>query len=68
MMWKDEIIEEIREIRKAYAAQFHDDLDAIYRDLKAQEKAGGHQLVSFPPKPYAAPINDRMNDIPTQTI
>ncbi|HAI68277.1 MAG TPA: hypothetical protein DCM38_02445 [Gammaproteobacteria bacterium] len=61
-MCEDEIIEEIREIRKTYAAQFNFDLDAIYRDLKAQEKASGHQLISFPPRPYMVPIKNDLKE------
>jgi len=57
-MWEDEIIEEIQKNRIDYAAQFNFDLDAIYRDLKAQEKVSGHQLVSFPPKPYISPLKN----------
>ena len=49
-MQKDPIVEEIRAIREAYAAQFGYDLDAIYRDLKEQEQEGDQELVSFPPK------------------
>ncbi len=37
-MWKDEIVEEVRKIRDEYAAKFNYDLDAIYKDIKEQEK------------------------------
>jgi hypothetical protein len=40
----------VREIREAYAKQFGYDLDAICRDLKAQEQASGRQIVSFSPR------------------
>ena len=46
----DSVVQEVREIREAYARQFGYDLDAIHRDLKAQEQASGRQLVSFPPR------------------
>jgi hypothetical protein len=46
----DSIVQEVREIREAYARQFGYDLKAIHRDLKAQEKASGRQVVSFPPR------------------
>ena len=49
-MQKDPIVEEVRKIREAYAAQFGYDLDAIYRDLKKQERESDRELVSFPPK------------------
>ncbi len=37
-MWKDEIVEEVRKVRDEYAAKFNYDLDAIYTDIKEQEK------------------------------
>ena len=44
-MWEDPIVEEVRKIREEHAAKFKYDLDAIYRDLKEQDKtrptAGG---------------------------
>jgi hypothetical protein len=33
--------------RDAHAARFHYDLDAIFRDLKEQEKNSGRTFVSF---------------------
>jgi hypothetical protein len=55
-MWKDTIVEEVREIRQQYAAQFNYDLDAIFQDLKKQEQGCEHEVVSFPPKkPTAKP-------------
>ena len=55
MTWQDPIVEEVRAIREAYAARFQYDLQAIYRDLKAQECQYGWQTVSFPPRP-AKPV------------
>ena len=49
-MWKDEIVEEVRKVRNEYAAKFDYDLDAIYRDIKEQEKQNQHRVVSLPPK------------------
>jgi hypothetical protein len=46
----DSIVQEVREIRDAYAKQFGYDLKAICRDLKAQEQASGRKIVSFPPR------------------
>ena len=48
MEWKDEIIEEVRKTRDAYAAQFSYDLDAIYRDLQEKEKQSKRKVVSLP--------------------
>ena len=37
----DDVLQEIRMIREAYAKEFGYDLAAIHRDLKEQEKASG---------------------------
>lgn len=42
----DPIVEEVRRIRDAYAARFNYDLDAIFEDIKEQEKKSGHQFVA----------------------
>jgi hypothetical protein len=55
MTWPDPIVEEVRAIREAYAARLNYDLQAIHRDLKAQERQCGRQTVSFPPRP-AKPV------------
>lgn len=44
-MYKDEIVEEVRRIRDAYARQFDYDLTAIARDLKKQEARSGRTYV-----------------------
>ncbi len=49
-MWKDEIVEEVRKVRDEYAAKFNYDLDAIYTDIKEQEKKTRRKVVSLPPK------------------
>ena len=46
----DPIVEEIRHIRDAHAAKFNYDLDAIFKDIKEQEKKSGLKFVSFPPR------------------
>ena len=46
-MWRDPIVEEVRQLREAYAEEFNFDLWAIHRDLKEQEKASGRKIVSF---------------------
>ena len=38
MKWKDEIVEEVRTARQAYAAQFDYDLARIFEDLKKKEE------------------------------
>ena len=47
MTWSDPIVDEVRRARDAYAARFHYDLRAIYRDLKEQEKHSGRKVVSY---------------------
>jgi len=50
-MWKDPIVEEVRQAREAHAKKFNYDLWAIYEDLKKIEEECGLDVVSFPPKP-----------------
>lgn len=47
----DPIVDEVRRVRDAHAARFNYDLDAIFRDIKEQEKASGRTFVSFAPVP-----------------
>lgn len=49
-MWKDEIVEETRRQRQAYAAKFNYDLEAMYRDLKEKQQQSRRPLVSLSPK------------------
>ncbi len=49
-MWMDRIVEETRKIREEHAAKFNYDLEAIYVDLKEEEKKSGRNIVSLPPK------------------
>ena len=46
----DPIVDEVRRIRDAHAARFNYDLDAIFQDIKEQEKKSGRKFVSFPPR------------------
>jgi hypothetical protein len=47
---QDEIIQEVRANREAYASQFNFDIDAIFRDAKMREKTEGRKVVSLEPK------------------
>lgn len=49
-MWEDPIVKEIREVREMHAAKLNYDLQAIYLDLKEQEKKSRRTFVSYPPK------------------
>ena len=49
-MKPDPIVEEVRKVRQAHAAQFKYDLSAICADLRKKEKTAGHPVVSRQPK------------------
>jgi len=66
----DPIVDEVRRIRDAYAAAFNYDADAIFRDIKEQEKRSGRKYVSFanvkvPPNPAAeggiSPVDESLS-------
>jgi hypothetical protein len=50
-MTKDPIVEEIREIRDAWARKFAYDLDAIYEDIKRRERERQSRPITFEPRP-----------------
>jgi len=52
-MWEDPIVAEVRRVRAAHAAQFNNDLLAIFRDLKAEEQKSGRKFVSYPARRVA---------------
>jgi hypothetical protein len=55
MNTNDEIVDEVRAARQAYAARFNFDLAEIYKDLKAKEKTGSHPIAPLQPsKPTPA--------------
>jgi hypothetical protein len=47
----DEIVEDIRAVRRAHAAAFGFDAARIVADLRKKDAASGDRLVSLPPKP-----------------
>ncbi|MFH0919566.1 MAG: hypothetical protein V1913_04335 [Fibrobacterota bacterium] len=48
-MYKDEIVEEVRKEREAYAAKFGFDLHKIYLDIMKRQKARkGVKIISAP--------------------
>ncbi|QQZ30519.1 hypothetical protein HMY34_18135 [Thiothrix subterranea] len=49
-MKNDPIVEEIHNIREAYAARFNFDLRAIFTDLKAKERQSLRRVVKLSPK------------------
>jgi hypothetical protein len=50
-MEKNPILDEIHRAREKYAARFHYDLKAMYRDLKAREERGDFVAVHRSPRP-----------------
>jgi hypothetical protein len=46
---EDQIVEEVRAAREAYAARFNFDLAAMYQDLKARERESGHIAATLKP-------------------
>ena len=50
-MWQDPIVEEIRRCGNAYAAQFHEDLAAMFQDLRTKQQRETRRIVTLPPKP-----------------
>ena len=49
MEWKDEIVEEVRAARDAYAAKFDYDLERIMEDLKAKEALHPERIAKLRP-------------------
>jgi hypothetical protein len=47
---RDLIVEEIRRIRREHAERFGFDLDAIFEDLKEQERKSNRRIVSLKPR------------------
>ncbi len=52
MTHKDEIVEEVRKEREAYAAQFNYDLAKMYADLKASEQQRSNIAALQPINPH----------------
>lgn len=49
MNLKDEIVDEVRAARDAYAARFNYDLEEMYKDLKAKEQARNRNIAPLKP-------------------
>lgn len=66
----DPIVEEVRRVRDAHAARFNYDLDAIFQDIKEQEKKSGHKFISgvarqVLPSQVLPPIGATISDSPS---
>lgn len=72
----DPIVDEVRRIRDAHAAKFNYNPEAIFRDIKEQEKRSGRTYVSFAddriePEPRVAPSGPAIaapDNIPSPTL
>ena len=49
-MMKDEVVDQVREVREQNAAKFNYDLKAIVADARKRQKNSAHQVVSFAPR------------------
>lgn len=61
-MASDEIVEEVRKIRDAYAKSLDHDLDAIFDDLKQKQRQSGREYVSHPPRKAATQLTTRRDE------
>jgi hypothetical protein len=50
-MWKDEIVEQIHQIRDNYAKSFNYDLNAIFEDLRKKQAESGREVVTLSRQP-----------------
>ena len=55
----DPIIDELRAVRDEHAARFNYDVEAIFRDIQAQQEASGREYVRLPPRRVVAAREDR---------
>ncbi|MBW4666013.1 MAG: hypothetical protein KME60_00865 [Cyanomargarita calcarea GSE-NOS-MK-12-04C] len=47
-MWKDEILEEIHQIREEHAKAYNYDLDAMFADWQKRQAQSGRKIISAP--------------------
>jgi hypothetical protein len=70
----DPIVDEVRRVRDAHAARFNYDLDAIFRDIKEQERKSGLKFVdgvarqavpdnATPPTAAVLPVSGSLNPL-----
>ena len=52
----DEIVDEVRRVREAYAAEFDFDLRRIAEGLRRREREGGWEYLQLPPKQPVRPV------------
>jgi hypothetical protein len=50
-MWKDEIVEEVRNARRRIGAEHGHDLRRIVEDLRRRQVSSGRKVVTLEPRP-----------------
>ena len=50
-MWKDEIVEEVRDVRRQIGAEYGHDLRRIVEDLRRMQVTSGRKVVTLEPRP-----------------
>jgi bisphosphoglycerate-dependent phosphoglycerate mutase len=50
-IWTDEIVEEVRQARRAHANAHGNDLRRIFEDLRRKQSASGRKVVTLQPRP-----------------
>jgi hypothetical protein len=50
-IWTDEIVEEVRQARRAHANAHGNDLRRIFEDLRRKQSASGRNVVTLQPRP-----------------
>jgi hypothetical protein len=50
-MWKDEIVEEVRNVRSQIGAEYGHDLRRIVENLRRMQVSSGHKVVTMEPRP-----------------
>lgn len=50
----DDVVEEVRTVRRAHAEALDFDLTRMFEDAKMREIESGVPVVSFPPRPFRA--------------
>ena len=59
MKIKNEILEEVRQIKDALAAKHNYNIDAMFHELREREKTSGHKYVDFSKPRQKAGIKKR---------
>jgi hypothetical protein len=64
----DPIVDEVRSVRDAHAARFNYDLDAIFHDIKEQEKKSGREFVTFVSEPVEPDVARQPSGAPMPVV